>query len=334
MLYLLAGVEAGPGVVPDDKGAIARHAEALGVLHDIFVRCRVRPTYLATRAMAEDKPSAAFLAQLIAGGHCEIGAHHVPADAGRSMVAGRGNGGAVARDPATRASPSFEEELAELTDAIVAAVGRRPLSYRSGNFRLPPSHVSTLEKAGYRVDSSVAPLLAQGPRSRLASVPTAPYFLSYDDVLRAGASNVLEIPISAIVGPDLPRWLRRTWVHVPFAAAACWFLQRIGVETVVSLQPALVELERMKRLAACVRAERVPVLNVVFRSSEAMAGADRKRGNAESRLTALEGLLIHIVDDFKAVPVTFSELRALQCGTGYGGHQKGSKGTDKDVGSG
>ena len=52
----------------------------------------------------------------------------------------------------------FDAQLASLTDAIADAVGVRPVSYRSGRFGFSAAHVSSLERPGYLVDSSVAPL--------------------------------------------------------------------------------------------------------------------------------------------------------------------------------
>jgi hypothetical protein len=49
---------------------------ALPRLHALFARHGVRPTYVITYPVAKDPRSADVLRQLLAGGDCEIGAHH------------------------------------------------------------------------------------------------------------------------------------------------------------------------------------------------------------------------------------------------------------------
>ena len=127
---------------------------ALDRLHDFFARHGVRPTYVITHPVATDPRSAEVLRTLLARGDCEIGAHHhawetppcTPDD--------------VRRHPYALSLPldQFDAQLRSLTDAITAAVGTRPVSYRSGRFGFSADHVSSLEQQGYLVDSSVAPL--------------------------------------------------------------------------------------------------------------------------------------------------------------------------------
>ncbi len=55
-------------------------------------------------------------------------------------------------------APQFDAQLETLTAAITAAVGQAPVSYRSGRFGFSADHVAALERCGYLVESSVAPL--------------------------------------------------------------------------------------------------------------------------------------------------------------------------------
>jgi peptidoglycan/xylan/chitin deacetylase (PgdA/CDA1 family) len=117
---------------------------ALPRLHALFARHGVRPTYMITHPVACDRRSAEVIAQLLDGGDCEIGAHHhawetppfSPED--------------VERHPYASSLPrgQFEAQLESLTSAITRAVGRRPLSYRSGRFGFAADHVAALEGAG------------------------------------------------------------------------------------------------------------------------------------------------------------------------------------------
>ena len=113
--------------------------------------------------VARDPRSADVLRALLARGDCEIGAHHhawetppcEPAD--------------VDRHPYALSLPldQFDAQLASLTDGDHATPSAsRPVSYRSGRFGFSAAHVSSLERAGYLVDSSVAPLFYEAHKQR------------------------------------------------------------------------------------------------------------------------------------------------------------------------
>src|SRR4029079_14201565 len=103
---------------------------ALAKLHALFARHGVRPTYVITYPVETDPVSASVLRGLHGGGDCEIGAHHHAWETPPCTVED------VTRHPYAASLPldQFEAQLASLTDAIGAAVGDRPVSYRSGRF--------------------------------------------------------------------------------------------------------------------------------------------------------------------------------------------------------
>src|SRR5918996_1044325 len=127
---------------------------ALPRLHALFARHGVRPTYVITYPVAVDPRSIEVLQALTSLGDCEIGAHHhawetpprTNDDARRHAYA------------STLPREQFELQLESLTRAIDRAVGGRPVSYRSGRFGFSADHVAGLERLGYRIESSVAPL--------------------------------------------------------------------------------------------------------------------------------------------------------------------------------
>ncbi len=209
---------------------------ALPRLHALFARHGVRPTYVITHPVATDPRSADVLRRLVAGGDCEIGAHHhvwetppcTPDDVRRHAYA------------STLPRRQFEEQLAALTEAIAGAVGTRPVSYRSGRFGFSAEHVSALEQHGYLVESSVAPLFYEAHKGgpEFVEAPLTPYFLAYDSATRAGSSNLLEVPVSA----GLNRWL-------PKRAAICL---RAGAAAVHDQAPAARPRAPAPALAAAV----------------------------------------------------------------------------------
>jgi hypothetical protein len=73
----------------------------------------------------------------------------------------------------------------------------------------------------------------------------------------------------------------------------------------------------MCALARRMKADGVPLLNLIFHSSEAIAGGspyNTTERELEQFLARLEQVLACVVNDLGAFPVTFSEFRALYLG--------------------
>jgi len=220
---------------------------ALPRLHDVFLRHGVRPTYFITWPVASDPRSAAVLRQFRERGTCEIGAHHHAWETPPFTA-----------DDARRHSYAkwlplerFDAQLASLTTAIQEAVGERPVSYRSGRFGFDASHVSSLERQGYLVESSIAPLFYEAHKRGpdFADAPLAPYFLSYDRATRPGTSALLELPVSCALDRRWPRWLQVAWARAPRPYTTKRVLRKLGVVRPLWLRPSYSSLDDMKALA-------------------------------------------------------------------------------------
>jgi hypothetical protein len=287
---------------------------ALPRLHALFARHGVRPTYVITHPVATDPRSADVLRQLLAGGDCEIGAHHhawetppcTPDDVRRHAYA------------STLPRRQFEDQLAALTDAIAAAVGTRPVSYRSGRFGFSSDHVSALERQGYLVESSVAPLFYEthkgGPE--FVEAPLTPYFLAYDSATRAGSSNLLEVPVSAGLNRWLPKRLQYAYARAPRPYTTKRLLRVLGLLRLRWLRPSYSSLEDMVALARHLARTGEPVLNLLFHSSEAIVGGSPynvTEGELDAFCDRLEKFLTFATKDLRAEPVTFAEFRARYC---------------------
>jgi hypothetical protein len=296
-----------------DAGARANQTfenlHALGRLHDFFARHGVRPTYVITHPVARDPRSAEVLRGLLERGDCEVGAHHhawetppcAPED--------------VHRHPYAMSLPldQFDARLTSLTEAITEAVGTRPVSYRSGRFGFSASHVSSLERAGYLVESSVAPLFyeahKQGPD--FVGAPLAPYFLSYDDATRPGSSRVLELPISAALSRRVPALVERLYGRAPRPYMTKRVLRLLKVAEVQWLRPSYSSAEDMIALANRIAARGVPLLNLLFHSSEAIVGGspyNRTTSELEAFYDRLGRFLTHATTALGAEPMTFVEF--------------------------
>ena len=282
---------------------------ALDRLHDFFRRHGVQPTYVITHPVARDPKSADVLARLLARGDCEIGAHHHawetppcdPAD--------------IDRHPYALSLPldQFDAQLAALTAAITDAVGIAPVSYRSGRFGFSASHVSSLERAGYLVDSSVAPLFyeahKQGPD--FVGAPLTPYYLAYDDATRPGTSRVLELPITAALNRRVPAVVEHLYARAPRNYTTKRVLRLLRIAHVRWLRPSYTSAEEMIALARQVVAQPAPILNLLFHSSEVIVGGS-PYNKTEAELAAfcdrLERFFEYARTTLGAAPVTFSEF--------------------------
>jgi hypothetical protein len=264
---------------------------ALPKLHALFERHHVRPTYVVTWPVATDARSQEVLRYLLLRGNCEIGAHHHAWETPPCQPED------IARHPyaSTLPLPQFEQQLRELTRAIADAVGEAPVSYRSGRFGFDPAHVAALEREGYLVESSVTPLFYEAHKGGpdFVEAPLRPYFLAYDSAVTPGTSRLLEVPCSAMLSRDVPDGL--AWAHVDW------------------LRPSYSSAEAMCALARRLVSRRVPLLNMLFHSSEAIVGGspyNRTEGELEAFLERLDRFLGFATRELGARPATFREFHA------------------------
>jgi peptidoglycan/xylan/chitin deacetylase (PgdA/CDA1 family) len=283
---------------------------ALPRLHALFARHGVRPTYVITYPVAADPRSAEVLRGLLAGGDAEIGAHH---HAWETPPCTEDD---VRRHPYASALPrtQFERQLESLTEAITAAVGRRPVSYRSGRFGFSSDHVAGLERLGYLVESSVAPLFYESHKGgpEFVEAPLRPYFLAYDNATRPGSSDVLEVPVSSALNRRLPKALQYVYARAPRPYTTKRVLRALRVVRMRWLRPSYSSLEDMIALARDLARANEPVLNLLFHSSEAIVGGspyNRTQSELDAFCHRLERFLAFATRELRAAPATFAEFR-------------------------
>lgn len=312
-MYLLAGID----TEGDNQWSAAARANqtfgniyALPRLHELFARHGVRPTYVITHPVATDPRSAEVLRGLLARGDCEIGAHH---HAWETPPCGAED---VRRHPYAMQLPlpQFERQLESLTQAIGAAVGRSPVSYRSGRFGFSAAHVPALERLGYLVESSVAPLFYEAHKGgpEFVEAPLAPYFLAYDSATKPGSSNVLEVPVSAALNRRLPKALQYAYARAPKPYTTRRILRAMRLLRLRWLRPSYSSLDDMNGLARDLHAQGEPVLNLLFHSSEAIVGGspyNRTQSELDAFCDRLDRFLAYATKELGAIPVTFAEFR-------------------------
>jgi hypothetical protein len=287
-----------------------RNTRALARLLDFFEAHGVRPTYVVTYPVARDPESAQVHRDLLARGTCEVGAqHHAwetppchPADVDRHPYAL-----SLPRD-------QFEAQLHTLTQAIIEAAGVGPVSYRSGRFGFTAAHVSVHDQQGYLIDSRVTPLFYEAHKGGpdFVGAPLSPYYLSYDDATRAGTSGVIELPVSAALNRRVPGWVERLYGRAPFPYTTKRLLRLGHVARVRWLRPSYSSAEDMIALARQIVGRGVPILNLLFHSSEAIVGGspyNRSDGELQAFFERLSRVLRVATSELGAVPQTFAEFQ-------------------------
>ena len=316
-LYLLVGID-----TESDNQWDVRAREhptfdnivALPKLHDRFVRYGVRPTYVVTYPVVTTPGSADVIADLQSRGDCEIGAHHHARETPPFSPADVRGHGYASNLPIEQ----FEQQLERLTEAIETAVGRSPISYRSGRFGFSAEHVSALERLGYRVESSVAPLFDESRKGGpdFVGAPLQPYYLAYDDARIPGSSGVLEIPVSAALSRTVPDWVGRAYAKAPNPYLTKRVLRALRIARMIWLRPSYSSLADMTHLARRIQRSPSGVLNVLFHSSEAIVGGspyNRTEAQLDRFFDVLESFLAFATEELDAIPLTFSEFQATWC---------------------
>jgi hypothetical protein len=312
-MYLLVGIDTEGDNQWDAASRAHQRFEniyALPRLHARFAAHGVRPTYVITHPVAADPRSADVLRALLAGGDCEIGAHHHAWETPPCTEED------VRRHPyaSTLPRPQFERQLETLTSAIESATGTRPISYRSGRFGFSAAHVAALERLGYLVESSVAPLFSEAHKGgpEFVEAPLRPYFLAYDSAIRPGSSNVLEVPVSAGLNRSLPKPLQYAYARLPRPYTSKRVLRALRLLRMRWLRPSYSSLEDMIGLARDLAEAGEPVLNVLFHSSEAIVGGspyNRTEGELSAFFERLDKFLSFATRELTAAPATFAEFR-------------------------
>ncbi len=147
------------------------------------------------------------------------------------------------------------EKIKNLTNLIQSKLGVTPVSYRAARFGADTATIKSLQKLGYKIDSSVTPDInwsaIGGPDHSRAS--KQPYFIDSENIYSAGPSGILEVPVT-ISGKRLPclpnKWLFYRW-----------------------LRPSHMTVFEMKKLVRqFLAAYESPTLNMMFHSMEIIPG--------------------------------------------------------------
>lgn len=257
-----------------------KNIQRLRALQDLCDGYGVKPTYLVAYDVAQDDQSRELLQELAAEGNCEIGAHlhawSTPPD--YELVPGL-----FRHNPYLHEFPPHiqEEKVGNLTRALATAFGRQPLSYRGGRWSFDAFAAELLMEAGYLVDTTVTPGVnwqmnpgyspgAVGPS--YSGAPEGPYWI--DPV--EGQVGLTEVPVSITAKGSM-----RHLAHSPDGRISCLSplsalgrraLHKAGLCRLVWLRPGFSPVDDMVWACDEFCRQNAPALNVMFHSSELIAG--------------------------------------------------------------
>lgn len=177
-----------------------RNIKYLPRFHALCLKYNFKPTYLVTYDVANDQESAEILLKWQKADEAEIGAHLHPwttppyseFDAIKQ------------RYPSELDDKELEEKLTNLTIAIQKNFGSLPKSYRAGRWGIDSRQIKILKSLGYDIDCSITPKINwkkinndnRAPDFTFAKV--GPYEMAADDILEAGVSGILELPMTIV----------------------------------------------------------------------------------------------------------------------------------------
>ena len=266
-----------------DKLALRNIAE-LPRLQKLCDQYGVRPTYLVTYEVAKDPESRSVLRGLAREGRCEIGSHHHP------WTTPPPSDGHLF--PLNLNLEQFRSQLRALTEAVGEVTGESPVSYRSGRNGFAGSHVEALESEAYTVDSSVDPFFNERTKGgpSFAGARLEPYFVSGEDPRRAGASRLLEIPVTSALNRRLPHRLEAAYADFTPAYTFRRVLRLLRIVRPIWLRPSYSKTEDMLWLADHLLKAKMPVANIIFHSSELIPGGSPYNSTEEDVETFYENL--------------------------------------------
>ena len=182
-------------------------------LQPLFTRCNIIPTYLVNNVVLEDQNSVAVLKSL--PGKFELGTHLHPefiepekAEFDYAGKKGEANSCFYTTSVETR-------KIENITALFIQQFGYPPTSFRAGRFSAGNNTIQSLQKFGYKVDTSVTPTVRWSDRSRehpvdFRKAPHQPYWVD-DTIMKKSFArkSLLEVPVS-IVSERLtaPQWIK------------------------------------------------------------------------------------------------------------------------------
>jgi hypothetical protein len=271
-LFLITIDTEGDDIWARPRTITTENARYLPRFQTLCERYGMRPTYLTNYEMASSPLFVRFGREVIARKTAEIGMH-LHAWNSPPLVPLTDDDFVHQPYLIEYSDEVMQQKLAFMTDLLQDRFSVPMRSHRAGRWGLDARYASWLSAHGYVVDCSVTPGISWrdskgdpkgqgGPDYRNFS--DRPYFMALDDIRRAGASPLLELPLTVAQKRTLPLVRRLRGL---LSGRARYYLDRLLPEY-VGFFPGRRNLGRM--LALFDQAERTGYVELALHSSELM----------------------------------------------------------------
>ena len=252
---------------------------------------KIRPTYLITSEVAEDRYAKELFSSYVKNNVAEIGAHlHSWSTPPFLDQEGYRENDSYHAFASELPFDLINLKLQNLTNQITECCGRRPTSFRSGRYGFNELVAEALILNRYLVDSSVTPFVSWVSHKGLPGASGGPDFTNYTPHpftydLKEG--SLLEIPISIAPTrfPFNKHWgLARKYFKYADYNMVCRMIRRL----LFDFQPVWARpipgttIGLLKELVFEMKNKKVPYLTMMFHSSELMPGCSKYRPDQAS----------------------------------------------------
>lgn len=272
----------------------------------------IKPVYLCTYTVADNRESSSILKGFLDKDKCEIGSHlHVwttpPIQPGSGMKS---------LHECHLTKDLHEDLIGNLTQKLEATFETKMRSYRAGRYGQNCNGIEILEKYGYLVDSSVVSGVnyhVSQNGTDFSDAPLCPYHPSTSNLAEKGSSRILEIPITNIgMAPLIGH--RIDSVRRKFPGLWRIFAYSHLVKTIF-LRPTFSSLSDMIILCEVVSANKLSnVLNFMIHSSEFMPGCspyNKDTSQVKIMLDQVNKLFDYLVNVKKVKPNTYKDFHRI-----------------------
>ena len=244
-------------------------------VHDLFVKCGVRPSYLVSHRIATDDEAASTLRDFLDSGTCEIGAHCHPWETPPYTESNSLANTMICNLPIELQ----RKKIRTLTECIEQSFGVRPVSFRAGRWGYDHNVAKVIRECGYRVDTSITPFVSwkadHGPD--FTSVELKPYWENTAEVFPDKAPvDLIEVPASIgflqkdfVAAHERHRTIAGSWLKYFRINGILYHLRMLNK---VWLSPEVYSAYDMIELVKRLRDENFAYANMVFHSQTLTPG--------------------------------------------------------------
>ena len=285
------------------------HMREVGALAQLCQQYGVIPCYLVDYAIVSQEEGWRPLAELVAHGLCEIGAHLHPwiNPPFVEQVSNRNS------YPGNLPASVERSKLVELVHMITGRFGQLPVTYRAGRYGVGPSTARTLEELGFQIDTSIVPRTSfradEGPN--FSKMDASPYHW------HGGGRRLLELPLTVgwvghlhHAGPVLQPLVN----SVPGQRMKLGgMLVRTGLYERIRLSPEGATFDELVRLTKALLKRQHRVFNFSFHSPSLAAGHTpyvRDASELTRFLDTIRRYFEYFMGELNGVALTPSALRA------------------------